>query len=159
MAKFQFENIDELVAEYKALGNDTDEMVRRAVYEGAKVVADGIKSALENLPVDDSRHPVDEMRTSITTIQKKGLVDSMGISKMRDDEGFINVRIGVSGRNKLKTRYNPSGQPNAQVARALERGTSYMPKNPVFSKTAKEMKKACEQAMQDSLDRDVKAVE
>lgn len=159
MAKFQFENIDDLITEYQNLGKDTNEMIKRSVWEGAKVVADGIKSALENLPVDDSKYDPEGVRTSVSTIQKQGLVNGMGISKMKDDKGMINVRVGVSGRNKLKTKAHPSGQPNAQVARALERGTSYMRKNPVFTKTANSLKKQCEQAMQNSLDRDIKTVE
>lgn len=157
MAKFQFEGVDDLITAYKQMGVDADEMIRRAVWEGAKVVADGIKSELQSLPVDNT-FDRESPRSSVNSIQKQGLIDGMGISKMSDDEGFINVKVGVRGRNKLKTKTNPSGQLNSQVARALEHGTSYMQKNPVFSKTAKALKKACEQAMQDSLDRDYKAI-
>lgn len=159
MAKFQFDGVDELVSQYKQMGVDADEMIRRAVWEGAKVVADGIKSALESLPVDDSKFDPEGVRRSVNSAQKQGLIDGMGISKMKDDEGMINVKVGVSGRNKFRTRTNPGGQLNASVARSLEHGASYMQKNPVFSKTAKALKKSCEQAMQDSLDRDYKAIE
>lgn len=158
MAKFIFEGINDLVATYQRLGIDTDQMVRRAVYNGAKVVADGTKAALQALPTDDS-FDRGEPRTSITSKQKAGLIDGFGISKMKEENGYINVKLGVHGRNKERTKTFPGGEPNVAVARQLETGTSYMQKNPVFSRTAKNLKNACEQAMQDSLDRDLKAIE
>lgn len=158
MARFKFTGVEELVAQFQTLGNETDEMVRRAVYNGAKVLADGLRQELQTLPVDDSKYEKDKRRTSVMTIQKNGLIHGLGVTPMKDDNGFINVKIGFDGCNNLKTKAFPNGQPNMMIARSLEAGTSYLERNPIITKTANKLKKKCEQAMQESLDRDIKAV-
>ena len=43
MAKFQFEGVDNLIAEYEKLEKNTEQVIGKAIYNGAGVVAKAIK--------------------------------------------------------------------------------------------------------------------
>lgn len=143
MATIKFKGIDEYVRRLESLTMATDKIIGEAVYKGAEIVANNTKSALNSMPVDN-RQKVDERR-GILEIQRQGLVHSFGVAPLRDDKGFINVKTGFDGINRI-------GQPNIWVARMLESGTSYMPKNRVISRATNRSKKACEEAMKKSLE-------
>ena len=143
MATIKFKGIDEYLRRLEALTMATDKFIGEAVYKGADVVADATKSALNTMPVDN-RRKVSERR-GILEVQRQGLVNSFGVAPLRDDNGFINVKTGFDGFNKI-------GQANVRVARQLESGTSYMPKNRVISRATNRSKKACEEAMKKSLE-------
>ena len=128
-------------------------MLGEAIYKGADVVADSVKKALRSLPVDNRINA--DQKTSISEIQKQGLIKSFGIAKLRDDRGFRNVKLGIDGYNKVKTKKYPNGQPNVMIARSLESGTSYMPKNRVISKATNSAKKECERIMQESIEQSI----
>lgn len=153
MANIKFTGIDEYVRRLEGLSFYADKMIGEAVYEGAKIVANETKSALESLPVDNST--AKETRRSINELQKQGLIHSFGIAPLRRDGDFINVKTGFDGYNRLITRNFPLGQPNVMIARSLESGTSFMPKNRVISRATNRAKKACEQAMKDSLEENI----
>lgn len=150
MAIIKFTGIDEYVRKLENLASYTDKLIGEAVYKGADVVANETKQALQSLPVDNSTNKA--TRTSINQIQKNGLIESFGIAKMRNDNGFLNVKTGFDGYNKLISNSYPMGQPNIMIARALESGTSFMPKNRVISRATNRAKKACEEAMKKSLE-------
>ena len=154
MATWDFVKVDEFVVRLKHLEKNTDEIIGRALYEGAKVVADGIKDALVRLPADDSPYGK-HWRTSINSVQKKGLIDGFGIAPEQKRDGFINVKLGFDGYNEMHTKDRPNGQPNPMIARSLESGTSFMPKNPIISQTTKSLKKECERTMQEVLDEEM----
>lgn len=150
MAIIKFTGIDEYVRKLENLASYTDKLIGEAVYKGADVVANETKQALQSLPVDNSTNKA--TRTSINQIQKNGLIESFGIAKMRNDNGFLNVKTGFDGYNKLISNSYPTGQPNIMIARALESGTSFMPKNRVISRATNRAKKACEEAMKKSIE-------
>lgn len=157
MAKFQFEGVDKLIAEYNKIYKNTEEMIGKAIYQGAAVVFKSVQQAVENINTDDSH----EFGTSVnpktgpTTIQKEGLKHSLGIAKMRNDNGFYNVKIGFDGYNYVETKTWPKGQPNAMVARSIESGTSWMEKQPFMRKAESSAKGRCEQAMANTIDKEL----
>lgn len=154
MATFKFKGLDEYVRKLENLSSYTEILIGEAVYQGAEVVADTTKRAIEGIPVDN-RTSV-PTRTSINQKQKNGLIKSFGIAKLQKTKHFYNVKTGFDGYNDIVTDRWPQGQPNVMIARSLESGTSFMPKNPVISKATRSAKKACEEAMQKSLDGNIK---
>lgn len=150
------DGFDKYLDRLSALNFDAYKIVDEAVYDGAKVVADPVKQALENLPVGPMK--IVEHRNSINRIQKEGLIESYGIAPLRDDGGFRNVKIGFDGYNNFITFKYPHGQPNAMIARTLESGTSFMPKNPVISRTTRQYIKPCEQQMKKTIEEKIKNI-
>lgn len=153
MPRIKITGLDEYVAKIEKLGYYAAEYVGKAIYEGAEVVADNTKKALENLPVDNRTNV--EYRTSINEKQKRGLIESFGIASARYDGNFFNVKTGFDGYNDIVTKRWPQGQPNVVIARSLESGTSFMPKNPVVSRATRESKDACIKAMEKSLKKSI----
>lgn len=152
-ARITIKGIEKYLAEIRALQADAEEYLGRAIYEGAELAADEIKEALKQLPVDN-RGKVAQRR-SINQIQKDGLIEGYGITPMRDESGRLNVKIGFDGYNNFLTFKFPYGQPNVMIARSLESGTSFMPKNRVISRTANRVKNDVIDRMQKSLDKSI----
>ena len=157
MAKFQFEGVDDLIAEYSKLYDNTEKMIGKAIYQGAGVVFKSIQQAVDGINTDDSHEfgTSDNPKSGPTSIQKQGLIHSLGIAKMRNDGGFRNVKIGFDGYNYVKTKTWPKGQPNAMVARSIESGTSWMSKQPFMRKAENSSKRRCEQVMADTIDKEL----
>ena len=158
MAKFQFVGVDELIAEYNKIYDNTEEMIGKAIYQGAGVVFQSIKDAVNAINTDDSHEygTADNPKRGPTSIQKEGLKHSLGIAKMRNDGGFRNVKIGFDGYNSVKTKRWPSGQPNMMVARSVESGTSWMQKQPFMRKAEQAARGPCEQAMSEAVDQAIR---
>lgn len=149
-------DFDRYLDQLSALGRDALDIIDKAVYDGAKVVADPVKEAIRNLPLDQMKKL--DQRKGINRIQKEGLIESYGIAPLRDDGGFRNVKIGFDGYNNFITFKWPHGQPNAMIARSVESGTSFMPKNPIISRTTRQYKNACEQKMQNTIEKEIKKI-
>lgn len=158
MAKFQFEGVDKLVAQYKKLEGDTDKIIGEAIYHGAGVVMKSVKAAVNNIKTDDHYGTIGNPTTGPSTLQKYGLIYGLGIAKMRNDNGFKNVKIGFDGYNRIKTKTWPQGQPNSMVARSIESGTSWMTKQPFMRKAEAEARKPCEETMSKIVDDKIKKI-
>lgn len=158
MAKFQFEGVDTLIAQYKKLESNTEQIIGKAIYNGAGVVMKAVKGAVDGISTDNRFGTPENMTTGPSSIQKMGLVHSLGIAKMRNDNGFYNVKIGFDGYNNVKTKTWPQGQPNMMVARAVESGTSWMQKQPFMRKAEQNSRKACEEAMSATVDAEINKI-
>ena len=155
MAKFQFEGIDNYIAELEKLYGDTEEIIGAAIYQGAAVVMKSVVSAIDGITTDN-RFGTQEAKTiGPNSYQKEGLRKSVGIAKLRKDGSFWNVKIGFDGYNGLKTKRWPNGQPNAMVARSVESGTSWMQKQPFMRKAESSSRVKCEQAMANEIDKQI----
>lgn len=155
MAKFQFEGVDNYIAQLRKIYDDTDEIIGRAVYEGAGVVMQSVVSAIDGISVDNRFGTETNKTSGPNSYQKEGLKRSVGITKMRKDGTFTNVKIGFDGYNGLRTKTWPNGQPNAMIARSIESGTSWMQKQPFMRKAENSSRSKCEQAMAAEIDREV----
>lgn len=152
MAKFQFEGVDNLIAQYERLANNSHEIIGKAIYKGAGVVMKNVVGAVDGLSTDNHFGTLGNPVTGPTTIQKLGLQHSLGIAPMRQDGDFWNVKIGFDGYNNVKTKRWPKGQPNSMVARSIESGTSWMQKQPFMRKAEQASRGPCEQAMKEVVD-------
>ena len=155
MAKFQFEGVDKLVEQYSKLEKNTDEVIGRAIYEGAAVVMKAVESAVDGISTDNRFGTAENPVSGPTTIQKIGLQHALGIAKMRNDNGFRNVKIGFDGYNNVKTKRWPQGQPNMMVARSVESGTSWMQKQPFMRKAEQSSRSQCEKVMGETVDKEI----
>lgn len=158
MARFQFEGVDKLVAQYEKLQSNTDEVIGKAIYNGAGVVMKACQAAVEGISTDNRFGTSENPVSGPSTIQKLGLRYSLGIAKLRDDGGFKNVKIGFDGYNNVKTKRWPQGQPNMMVARAVESGTSWMQKQPFMRKAEQSSRSQCEKVMSETVDREIQKI-
>ena len=157
MAKLKFEGLDEYVAQLQKLSDLSRECIGRAIYEGADVVADAVKSNIEALPIDE-RFAKDGTLSGISRAQKQGLINGFGIAPLRDDNGYLNVKLGFAGYNNVKTKSFPNGQPNSMIARSVNSGTSFRDRIPFVDNAVRAQKSVCEQKMKETFDKELKKV-
>ena len=149
--KYRFKGLEKYISQLENLTNPVavEALMKEAVYKGAEVVANETRRELEKLPTDDSKYVKGGTRKSIRSVQKSDLIKSFGISRFQDNRGFLNVKTGVD------RSYNRLDRSNLSVARQLESGTSYMPKNPVFSRASRKAREGCLEAMQESFNKSI----
>lgn len=156
--------MDSYIADLEKLSLASEDMCGKAIYQGAKVITDQIRKNIEALPVIADRnqyrggHDGGAQLKGITRSQKQGLLDGLGIARMQDDHGFLNVKVGMDGYNSTKTKKYPNGQPNAMIARSLESGSSVRTKDPFISKAIRSKKAEAEKAMAEEFDKETKKV-
>ena len=78
---------------------DTREYIGEAVYKGAGVVADAVRAQIQALPVAQKFADDGKKIATITSVQKKGLLDGFGISPMREENGYVHAKLGFAGYN------------------------------------------------------------
>lgn len=153
--KYSVKGLDRLFTQLADLSNSSlfiEECVK-AIDKGSDIVADTTRSELQNLRVDDRRF-VEGQRDSIRSVEKVGLLNSFGITPVqyKDRKNSIDRKTGVDDeRNKLDVK-------NVTVARRLENGTSWMKKNPVFTKASRKARKQCLIAMEISLNDSIQRI-
>nr|DAH72348.1 MAG TPA: hypothetical protein [Caudoviricetes sp.] len=156
MATFEFGGIDTYIKQLNKLQADTKAgVIGKTVYAGADVVANSVRSAIQSLPEGKEG---DAGLGAVTPAQKRGLLEGFGISKMRDDNGFVNVKLGFDGYNSVKTKKYPKGQPNALIARAVNSGTSFRKKTRFVDKAVNTSKKTAEAAMDAACSREIEKI-
>lgn len=134
------------------------EYIGEAIYAGADIVADAMRSGIQSLPVAQV-YAEDGMKIStITSVQKKGLLDGFGIAKMKKDGDYYNVKLGFDGYNGQKTKAHPGGVPNSLIARSIVSGTSFRQKNDFVGKAVRSTKSAAEKKMEQKLDEKIKEI-
>lgn len=161
MARIEMKGLDEYTAALSRLERSLKEsVIRPAIYDGADISADAIRGELQALPTQGGMGPP-VARVPLqgpNKAQKKALLESFGITKMREDDGSYDVRLGFDGYNKIKTKTWPKGQPNVVVARAVERGTSFMAANPFIKRAMGRARKPALGAMRKSVDKSLKNI-
>lgn len=156
MAMFQFGGIDTYIKQLDKLYAVTkDAIIGKTVYAGAAVVANRLRAAAEALPEGRENEAI---FGAVTPAQKRGLLEGLGISRMRDDDGFVNVKLGFDGYNSVKTKKYPNGQPNALIARAVNSGNSFRKKTKFVDKAVRASKKDAEAAMDAACSREIEKI-
>jgi len=162
MATIKFKGLEDYELQLSRLEKMTPEIAGRAIYQGAKIVADEIRKNIEKKTAYDDKAGIYayvlKNNPPLTRTAKKGLLDGCGISEIRNDDGFYNVKLGFSGYNGLKTKKYPKGQPNVLIARVLESGSSISEKSPFIRPAITSKKKAAEQAMAKELEKEIQKI-
>ena len=110
------------------------------------------------MPVGSGHAAQGELVDTMTLPQKEGLLDGFGISRMKDDDGFVNVKLGFAGYNATRTDKYPQGQPNALIARAVNSGTTFRKKTRFVDKAVSASKKSAEAAMDAACNREIEKI-
>lgn len=158
MAKIEFKGVDEYAKVLAALGNESEEIVKSAVYKGAAIVADEIKSGINSIPIQEGDNGLPPVGTpenklyGISRKQKGDLMDSFGLAPMENDGDYIQTKAGVDGYGSIPTKKYPGGVPNVMLMRSIESGTSFRDKHPVFRQATNRARKRAEEAMKNEID-------
>ena len=90
----------------------TERILAPAIYDAAAIMADATRAEIEALPVDGGLGTPENPLKGPNQKQKEGLLASLGITPLANDNGYYNVKIGFSGYNSIKTRtWRPGRHP------------------------------------------------
>lgn len=152
MPKMTIKGLDDVVSSLSRAGANTDKLCKKALYEGAKIVADEVRKGVQGIPVVDGYGTdSDPLPGGAKAIQKAGLMHSLGIATFRDNGGNIDTSVGFDGYNSLRTKKYPGGQPNRLIARSIESGTSFQMKHPFVRPAISRSRKTAEAKMEEIL--------
>lgn len=154
MATLKTVGVDEYINELIAIQNDSAKIAGKMVYEGAGIVADEIKRRIQTIPERDDSNG--GRARGVTDAERAGLSEGLGITRLRNDDGFYNVKIGFDGYNSYVTKAYPKGHPNSMVARTVESGTSWLQKTPFIAPAVSGSKPSAEKTMEKIFDNSIK---
>lgn len=158
MAKMTIgKGVDDFISELGELKYAAGRLSGRALYVGAKIMADALKAQVKALPVEDSPKGRGGRRNP-TKVEKDGLIDGLGIARKRTENGNSNITIGFDGYNANVTDKWPKGKPNAMIARSINKGTSFMRRIPFKTQAVNASRAAAEAAMVEEVDNQIKQI-
>lgn len=130
--------IDKYIQNLTNLTFESEEITKRGVYDGMKVVADAIVSSIGGIKPGHG----------ISEADIEGLRSGFGIARIENRGGTINTKSGFAGKNS-------KGKRNSAVAREIESGTSYRAKQPFVGTAGRKAKAAAEQAIAQTIDDEI----
>lgn len=133
MAKLNAKELSAVDDFLDSLGVLWEPVAKQGLYEGAAVMKDALLQEVKDLPVMSKDRYVPTVGLPLSALrpaEKQGLIDGLGISKMRRDKDGVSVSISFDGYNKL-------GKANSLVARSLNKGTSVQKPNRFIRRTFK----------------------
>ena len=149
--QMSFKGLDEYIDFLSTLTDHTENAMRSALYAGAKVIADEVRSQIQAIPAvteaaNRAAFKNDDVKYRMSEAQKAGLLQGLGVARHELAAASVNTVVGFDGYNDVQTEQYPGGQPNQLVARIYEHGTSYSAKQP-FMRKAKNASKAKAEAV------------
>lgn len=132
MARMTFLAGEEFALQLSKYETQSSQIAKKAIYEGAAIIADKIRDNLEGLPEEPFRRLVNgDIFTSVPESQKEDLAASLGVTPIKQDsDGNWSAKIGFDGYGRYPTKAHPDGLPNQFLARAVESGSSVRSKTP-----------------------------
>lgn len=158
MAKITVKGLEEYTVRLGKLGKESEKITKEAVYSGAAIVADSIKSGLRNIPTSNERGTSDKPIAGITRRQKADLIDGFGLAPIENKDGYVETKAGFDGYGKTPSKKYPKGLPNALLMRSVESGTSFRKKTPVIRKAVNASRERSIQAMGEVIDNAIKGI-
>ena len=137
MARVTVKAGEEYALKLSKYAAQSDEIAKKAIYAGAKFVADKIKDNLEGI---------------LSPYASGEMADSFGITPIGlDKEGNWNTKIGFDG-------YDSKGVPNQLKARVLESGSSQQQKRPFVRPAVNATKKQAQAEMERVIDEETSKI-
>lgn len=150
---------EEIAKRLESLSQAGEAIGKMATYDGAKVIADGIRQSINALPVDTPRRLRSGERFGVIVRgDKEDLANGLGIAEIKRDEDGVRTVIGFAGYGRHKTKKYPKGYPLAMLARSVESGSSVRRPNPFVQPTVKAKRKEAKRAMIETGDRAIKEI-
>ena len=147
MPSIKISGADELVMVLNRLSEESEGAIKKAVFDGAAVIADAVRSNINGLRVDGPS----AWETRRRTEQKAGLQAGLTTYQIEDKGGKIEGGVGFSGTNSR-------GQSNRMVARVFNSGTSFSSKQPFFDRAVRSSRGAAQAAVRATLEEEIQKI-
>lgn len=149
--------LDKFIAMSNELKYRVSGLSGRALYQGAKNLADAVRSEIEAMPTSPNKSSKNGRRNP-TQVEKDGLLEGLGVARKRTDGGSSNIAIGFDGWNADVTARHPDGKPNALIARSINKGTSFMRPIPFAKRAVTKAGGEAEEAMKKEFEKQLSEI-
>lgn len=126
--------IEELSRKLNALGDKAEEVASRALYAGAGVMADQYTAAADSIRTAPFRYAFNGKKRDPSPEEKAAVQGKTGIAKFDKNGSEVNTSVGVGARGYVTI--NGKRKAAIMIANAINSGTSFMNKQPVFRRAA-----------------------
>lgn len=139
------DGLDELSRKLSTLGDRAEEVAARALYDGAGVMADAYAQAVDNIHAEPFRYAFGGQKRYPSFEEKAALQGKTGIAKFDKNGTEVNTAVGIKDAGYADV----AGKKKAvrKIANAINSGTSFMQKQPVFRKAATQARGAASAAI------------
>ena len=138
------DGIEELSRKLTDLGDRAEEVAAKALYAGAGVMANAYRNAAASVRAQPFRYAVFKKRDP-SFEEKAAIQGQTGIAKFDKSGSEVQTSVGLKGSGYVTI----AGKQKAvrQIANAINSGTSFMNKQPVFRKASTQTAKAASAAI------------
>ena len=139
------DGLDELSRKLSTLGDRAEEVAARALYDGAGVMADAYAQAVDSIHAETFRYAFGGQKRPPSFEEKAAIQGKTGIARFDKNGTEVNTAVGIKGAGYVTI----GGKKKAvrQIANAINSGTSFMQKQPVFRKAATQARGAASAAI------------
>ena len=138
------DGIEELSRKLTDLGDRAEEVAAKALYAGAGVMANAYRNAAASVRAQPFRYAVFKKRDP-SFEEKAAIQGQTGIARFDKNGSEVQTSVGFSGSGYVTI----AGKQKAvrKIANAINSGTSFMNKQPVFRKASTQTAKAASAAI------------
>lgn len=150
MAKIEMGNgFDEYLSMLDKLSKeDSVSIMKMAVYDGADIIADSLRSEINSWSGDDPRKgPTDTDRREVL----KGL----GIAKIEYKADDVSSKVGFNGYGHKTRKYSSKGVPITMLVRSIIAGTSFRKKYDFVGKVVRKNRNKVIQTMDTTVNKEI----
>ena len=146
MASIVSVGFDQLEKELLTMADSSGRIAKAALYDGADFLADKLRTATENIEVENRRR---NRSRNVLDYEKQALLNGLCIEKFKDDRARDCVRTSITfhGYTDHATERYPGGVPTILLARAIISGTEFRLKNRFFPNAFNRNRKETEEVM------------
>lgn len=155
MASLTFTGLEQWEDKLLALAKDSAKVASAALYDGAGVVADAMRAAIEGLPTSGGEP---KPYHGLTADDKEDMLGGLGISKFDHGHDEVTCAISVNGYTRRTEKGYPNGVPLVMLARSLESGSSVRAKHPFLRPAINAARAEALAAMQAKVDEQIKKI-
>lgn len=143
--------IEDLSRKLSELGDRAEEVAARALYDGAGVMANAYSQAVNSISTDKFRYAFGGEKRSVSPEEKAALQGKIGIAKFDKNGSEVGTAVGISAGGYVEI----AGKKKAvrMLANAINSGTSFLVKQPVFRRAATQARDAASEAIVAKADR------
>ena len=129
------EGIEEISKILEAIGDAAPEVAALALFDGAGVMADAYAEAALSIKSEKFNYRFGNLKRMPSHEEKAAVVGKTGIARFRKNGSEAETSVGLSGKLGYVT-IGGKQKPVRKIAYAINSGTSFMTKQPVFRRAA-----------------------
>lgn len=148
------DGLDELSRMLQGVADHAADVAAAGLYAGAGITADAMTAAVDQIATDEFKYAHNGDTRLPSPEEKEALRGKTGIARFRGSSTEIDTLIGFQGAGYVNI--GGKRKPVIVIARAINSGTGFMKKQPVFRRAASKAKTDATKAVVEAADKKIK---